>query len=78
MMNLLEAWIENLSEVLEQREAGFIKDGYEWRIVDFEGFDILFSPRMEHRYRKRWSKKKQRRTRSQKKKKTRIENEAKK
>ena len=73
----VRGWIENLSEILESREAGFIKDGYEWRIVDFEGFDFLFSSRMEHRYRKRWNKKKPEEEEKQKKKKTRIENEAK-
>ena len=71
----VRAWIENLSEVLERREAGFIKDGYEWRIEDFGGFDFKFSPRMEHRFRK-WTKK-QEKHEPQKKRKERIENEAK-
>ena len=54
----VRSWIEELSEILERRENGFIKDGYEWKIIYFEGFDIKFSPRMEHRNRKRWNKKK--------------------
>ena len=40
-----------MSNFMENREAGFIKDGYEWRIVDFEGFDFVFSPRTNHRQR---------------------------
>ena len=35
MMKLFSSWIEELSEILEQREQGFIKDGYEWRIDRF-------------------------------------------
>ena len=72
----VRAWIEELSEFLEQREANFIKDGYEWRIYDFEGFDIKFSPRIEHRKRK-WSRRNEGEQEAQRKKKARIENEAK-
>ena len=74
--NAVRAWVDNLSEVLEGREAGFIKDGYEWRIEDFGGFDFKFSPRSEHRSRK-WSKVQTEEHETQKKKKERIENEAK-
>jgi hypothetical protein len=73
----VRAWIENMSEDLERREASFIKDGYEWRIYDFGGFDIKFSPRMEHQTRKRWSRMNKGEQEPQKKKKARIENEAK-
>ena len=72
----VRSWIEELSEILEQREQGFIKDGYDWRIIDFEGFDILFSPRTEHRNIKRWSRRNKGEQEAQKKKKARIENEA--
>ena len=47
----VQRWINEMSNFMENREAGFIKDGYEWRIVDFEGFDFVFSPRTNHRQR---------------------------
>ena len=72
----VRAWIENLSEVLEGREAGFIKDGYEWRIEDFG--DLISNFHHEWSIEEEtWTKKQEEKQETQKKKKERIENEAK-
>ena len=67
-------YLQLVSEFFEERENSFVRDGYEWRIVSFEGFIIRFSPRNEHRHRKRGAR--NREIETQRAKKRRIEEEA--
>ena len=72
----VKAFLKYLEQYFEQREASFVKDGYEWKIVSFKGFIFTFSPRTEHRRRKGWSRKNKGETEAWKKEKARIDDEA--
>ena len=55
----VKAFLQYLEQYFEQKEASFIKDGYEWewKIVSFQAFVFSVSPRTEHRRRKGCSRK---------------------